>query len=447
MGSLSSPGIGSGLNVNQLVGQLVAAERAPQERRIARLEAGARADLAAFGQVRSVLSTLQAAANALDGAAGSVGRRATVQANAGFTATASTAATVGRYAIEVRSLATAEKRQSAPVTDSADLGTGSLAFTVGGETFNVTLGPSTTLAQLRDAINTATGGRGLAATIVRGDAGSVLVLNAATAGSAGAISIAATGSIAGFVGSTGAGLPVTTPAANAEVRVDGVTRTSSSNRLGDLVAGLTLDLTRAEPGTAFSLDVGTDAAGVRGAVQAFIGAYNGALAVMRAVSAVNPTAGTAAALAGDSAVRGLQQQLRGLVGGAFSELSALGIRGSKDGSLTLDAARFDEALAAHPSAVAALFDKDIAGSLGARLSAQLEGAVQPNSGLLESRTRAIDDRLRGLQTDRERLDVRIGRVEEGLRRQFTALDGLVAQLQSTQSFLTRELARLPGASR
>lgn len=444
MGSLSSPGIGSGLNVNQLVGQLVAAERAPQERRIARLEADARADLAAFGQVRGALSALQAAANALDGAAGSVGRRTTVQANAGFTATASSNAAIGRYSIDVVALATAEKRQSAAVTDTADLGTGSLAFTVGSDTFNVALGPTTTISQLRDAINTATGGRGLSATIVRGDDGNVLVLNGANAGSAGAISVAATGSIASFTGSDGSALQITTAAANAEVRVDGVSRTAPSNRLTDLVAGLTIDLTRAQPGTSFTLDVAADAAGVRGALQSFIGAYNGALAVMRSVSAVNPSAGTASALAGDSAVRGLQQQLRGLVGGAFNELAALGVRGSKDGSLTLDVARLDEALAANPSAVTALFNKQSVGSLGARLSSQLEGAVQPNTGLLDARTRALNDRLQGLQTDRDRLDARIGRIEEGLRRQFTALDGLVAQLQSTSSFLTRELARLPG---
>jgi len=444
MGSLSSPGIGSGLNVNQLVSQLVAAERAPQDRRIARIEADTRADLAAFGQVRGALAALQAAANALDGAGGSVGRRASVQAEAGFSASAAATAASGRYAIEVRSLAAAQKVQSAAVSDSANLGTGTLAFTVGNETFNVTLGPSTTLAQLRDAINTATGGRGLAATIVQGDAGSVLVLNAMNAGTAGAITMppAASGSIAGFV----AGLTVTTPAANAEVRIDGITRTASGNRLTDAIAGVTLDLTRATPGTAFSLDVSADATNVRSAVQAFVGAYNGALAVLRSVSAVNATTGTAAALAGDSAVRGLQQQLRGLVGGAFTELSALGIRGSKDGSLSLDSARFDQALASTPTAVAGLFDKGRIGGLGARLASQLEGAVQPNTGLLEARTRALNDRLRGLETDRERLDVRIARVEEGYRRQFTALDGLVAQLQSTQSFLTRELARLPGAS-
>lgn len=443
MGSLSSPGIGSGINVNQLVSQLVAAERAPQDRRIARQEADARSDLVAFAQIRGALTALQGAANALDGAAGTVSRRATPQQGAGFTAQASATAALGRYSIEVQSLAAAQKQQSAAFSDTADLGTGTLAFTVGSDTFNVTLGPSTTPAQLRDAINTATGGRGLSATLVRGDAGSVLLLNAATAGSAGAISVSATGSIAAFA----SGLTVTTPASDAVVRVDGVTRTSPSNRLDDLITGVTLDLTKAEAGTTFSLDIAADNAATRSALQAFVGAYNASLGVLRNVSAFNAESRTGGPLLGDAAVRGLQQQLRGLVGGAFGELSELGLRSSKDGSLTLDTAKLDAALAANPQAVSAVFKKDQTESLGARLSAQLAGAVAPNTGSLEARTKSLNDRLSGLQTDRDRLDVRINRLEDGFRRQFTALDGLVAQLQSTSSFLTQELARLPGASR
>jgi flagellar hook-associated protein 2 len=92
-----------------------------------------------------------------------------------------------------------------------------------------------------------------------------------------------------------------------------------------------------------------------------------------------------------------------------------------------------------------LFDKERVGSLGAVLSARLEGAVAPNTGLLDARTKALNDRLKGLLSDRDRLDVRIARIEDNYRRQFTALDGLVSQLQSTSSFLTQELARLPGA--
>ncbi|MFN8767290.1 MAG: flagellar filament capping protein FliD [Lysobacteraceae bacterium] len=441
MGSLSSPGIGSGINVNQLVSQLVAAERAPQEQRIARRETDARADLAAFNQIKTALSSLRTAANALDGTSGVAARKTTIQADAGFTASATSTAALGRYSIEVESLATAQKRQSGPVTSSADLGSGTLSFTVGTETFNVALGATNTITELRDAINTATGGKGLSATVVNGDAGNVLVLNAAKAGTAGAITINATGSIATFTN----GLVVTTTATNAVVKVDGVTRTADSNRLADLISGVTIDLTKAQDNSTFTLDIVADNANVRTAMQSFVGAYNAALTQLRNASAYNAESRTGGPLLGDAAVRGLQQQLRGAIGDAFDELSAIGIRSSKDGSLSIDVSKFDAALATNPAAVERLFDKERVGSLGAVLSARLEGAVAPNTGLLDARTKALNDRLQGLLSDRERLDVRISRIEDNYRRQFTALDGLVAQLQSTSSFLTQELARLPGA--
>jgi len=440
MGSISSPGIGSGINVNQLVSQLVAAERAPQEQRIARRETDARADLAAFNQIKTALSSLRTAANALDGTSGVAARKTTIQADAGFTASATSTAALGRYSIEVESLATAQKRQSGPVTSSADLG-GTLSFTVGTETFNVALGATNTITELRDAINTATGGKGLSATVVNGDAGNVLVLNAAKAGTAGAITINATGSIATFTN----GLAVTTTATDAVVKVDGVTRTADSNRLTDLIDGVTLDLTKAQDNSTFTLDIVADNANVRTAMQSFVGAYNAALTQLRNASAYNAESRTGGPLLGDAAVRGLQQQLRGAIGDAFDELSAIGIRSSKDGSLSIDVSKFDAALATNPAAVERLFDKERVGSLGAVLSARLEGAVAPNTGLLDARTKALNDRLQGLLSDRERLDVRISRIEDNYRRQFTALDGLVAQLQSTSSFLTQELARLPGA--
>lgn len=443
MGSLSSPGIGSGLNINQLVAQLVAAERAPEDRRIARIEADARADLAAFNQIRSALSALRTAANGLDGSGGMAGRKATVQEGAGFAASAAPSAAIGRYAIEVVALATAQKQQSGPVSASADLGTGSITFTVDGESFDVTLGPTTTIAQLRDAINAATGGRGLSATVVNGDSGAVLVLNSARTGAAGAIGVSASGSIAGFLG----GLTVTTPAADATVVVDGVSRSSSSNRLTDLIDGVTLDLTRAQPGTPFLLDIGSDTSAAKTALQTFVGAYNAALTALRNASAYNASTRTGGPLVGDSAVRSLQQQLRGAIGDAYAQLDALGIKSSKDGSLTVDTARLDAALAADPAAVGRVFAKASPGSLGSVLAARLEGAVAPNTGLIESRTKALNDRLRGLESDRERFNARMARVEENYRRQFTALDGLVAQLQSTSTYLAQQLAQIANLTR
>lgn len=439
MGSISSPGIGSGINVTQLVSQLVAAERAPEDRRIQRKDSEARADLAAFSTIRNALSSLRGATNTLNTAASAQpGRKTTVQEGAGFTASSDGTAALGRYNIEVVSTATAQKRQSLAVAAAADLGTGTLSFTVDGETFNVAVAATNTITQLRDAINTATGGKGLSATVVTGDTGSVLVLNAAKAGAAGGITINATGTLSTFT----TGIGITTPAANAEVNVNGVVRTSSSNRLTDLIGGVTLDLTKANPGTSYTLDIGTDNGNVRNALQAFIASYNSSVSALRTASNYNAETRQGGPLVGDAAVRGLTQQLRGAVGNAFDALSAIGIKGSKDGSLSLDAAKLDAALAADPSAVRKAFDQSKAGSLGNVLIARLDGAVAPSTGLLETRTKALNDRIKGLQSDSDRLNVRMSKIEENYRKQYTALDGLVSQLQTTSSFLSQQLSQI-----
>lgn len=439
MGSISSPGIGSGINVTQLVSQLVAAERAPEDRRIQRKDSEARADLAAFSTIRNALSSLRGATNTLNTAASAQpGRKTTVQEGAGFTASSDGTAALGRYNIEVVSTATAQKRQSAPVGAAVDLGTGTLSFTVDGETFNVAVAATNTITQLRDAINTATGGKGLSATVVTGDTGSVLVLNAAKAGAAGGITINATGTLSTFT----TGIGITTPAANAEVNVNGVVRTSSSNRLTDLIGGVTLDLTKANPGTSYTLDIGTDNGNVRNALQAFIASYNSSVSALRTASNYNAETRQGGPLVGDAAVRGLTQQLRGAIGNAFDALSAIGIKGSKDGSLSLDAAKLDAALAADPSAVRKAFDQSKAGSLGNVLIARLDGAVAPSTGLLETRTKALNDRIKGLQSDSDRLNVRMSKIEENYRKQYTALDGLVSQLQTTSSFLSQQLSQI-----
>jgi flagellar hook-associated protein 2 len=177
-------------------------------------------------------------------------------------------------------------------------------------------------------------------------------------------------------------------------------------------------------------------------LQSFVNTYNAALTQLRTASAYNAETRTGGPLVGDAAVRGIQQQLRGAIGNAFAELSALGIKSNKDGALSIDTGKLDTALAADPSAVTRLFDKDTVGSLGNVLGERLEGVVAANTGLLDTRTKALNDRLKGVASDRERLDVRMTKVEENYRRQYTALDSLVAQLQTTSSFLSQQLSQI-----
>jgi len=162
MASITSAGIGSGLNVTELVGQLVAAERAPAENRLKAMETSTKAQISAFGAIKAALAGFESALKKLDGAGGLPGRKATVGTDAGFTASAGSSAALGTYSIIVEKLATAHKLQSAAATSTTQVGDGTLTLKVGdGDAFDVTIEAGKgTLADIRDAINAQAAGNG-----------------------------------------------------------------------------------------------------------------------------------------------------------------------------------------------------------------------------------------------------------------------------------------------
>ena len=178
MATITSAGIGSGLNVSELVGQLVAAERAPADNRLNTIETSTKAQISAFGSIKAALAGIESSLKKLDGAGGLPGRKATVATDAGFTASAGTSAALGSYSVIVEKLATAHKLQSAAATSTTQIGDGTLTLKVGdGDAFDVTIDAGKgTLADIRDAINSQAAGKGVSATLVNGDSGQVLVL-------------------------------------------------------------------------------------------------------------------------------------------------------------------------------------------------------------------------------------------------------------------------------
>lgn len=441
--AISSPGIGSGLDVNSLVTQLVAAERAPTDQRLAKVESTAKAQISAFGAMRSGLAGIESALKRLEGLGAQLGRKASVEKDAGYTASGGSTAALGTYSISVERLASTHKLQSAPVVASTQVGYGTLSIAVGSDTpIDITIADGDgTLAEIRDAINAKAAGKGVTATVVHGDDGDVLVLSSTKVGTAGALTITSSGGNGGLsvLNTTGGTQTVTTPAVDAKVFIDGIPRTASSNKLTDAIDGVTLDLTKADPGVTFDLEVTADASTLKTNLQSFITAYNSSMAAMRSQSSAGGEGKTAGPLSGDAAPRSISQSLRGAISANYAELSALGVKTAVDGSLSLDGAKFDTAIAADPEAMNGLLGTD--GSLGARLRTALSGYIG-SKGLLEGRTTALNDRLKDVTKQRESFQTRIDSIEANYRRQFTALDSLMAQMQSTSSYLTQQLASL-----
>lgn len=443
MATITSAGIGSGLNVTELVSQLVAAERAPTDNRLNALESTTKAQISAFGSIKAALSGLESTLNKLNGDGSLPGRKATVPDTAGFTATAGATASLGSYSIIVEKLATAQKLQSAAAASTTQIGYGTLTLQVGtGDAFDVVIDSGKgTLADIRDAINTQAAGKGVTATLVRGDAGDVLVLGSSKLGTGGALTITASGGDGGLsvLATTGGTMTQITPAQNAEVSVDGITRTYSGNSLTDLIDGVTLNLTKAKPGEAFTLSVESDASTLKASMLGFISAYNTALGALRTQSAAGGEGKVAGPLSGDAAPRAIMQQLRNAVGGSYADLSALGLKTAVDGSLSLDGSKFDTAIAANPLAVKNLLGDNA--EFGKSVREILHNVVG-DQGLLADRSKSLDARMKSVTRQRADLDARMERLETAYRRQFTALDAMMAQMQSTSSYIAQQLGSL-----
>ena len=155
MAGMSAPGVGSGLDVNTIVTQLVAAERAPAEQRITRTQSGIDTKLSALGVMRGVLSTLQSSVGALRTESNLLARKAESSDTTILKASAVSSAPAGTYSVEVLSLATTHKLVSKAYAggSSAEVGTGTLTFAQNGKEFSVEATDGMTLAQLRDALS------------------------------------------------------------------------------------------------------------------------------------------------------------------------------------------------------------------------------------------------------------------------------------------------------
>lgn len=452
MASISSAGIGSGLDVAGLVGQLVGADRAPEDNRLNAAQSKAKAQLAAYGAIGGVLANLKSALGALQGTSGAFQARKTTSSDESvFTASASGGAVAGSYRVEVQALAARHKLASAGFpTTTTPVGSGRLTIAVGSRSFDVDVDAAAgTPAGIRDAINSSAANTGVVASLITADDGVHLVLTAKDSGTAHALRVTTSG------GDGGLGQLVYDPAsdtrrlselgaaADAVIKVEGFTYTGASNEITGAIPGVTLDLVSAKPGTTLELGVATDDGGASKAVASFVQAYNAVANLLRQTTAYNSSTKTAAVLTGDALARSAGATLRNALAaslggsGGVRSLIDLGVTTQNDGTLAIDNGKLDAALASDPGAAARLFSAE--GGLGAALGKALDGYVGSN-GAFASRTDSLNDRLDDIADQRTRLDRRMAMVEARYKAQFTALDSLMSQMSATSTFLTRQFA-------
>lgn len=478
-GTISSAGLGSGLDVSSLVSSLMQIEQRPITL-LQNKQSSYQSQISAIGTIKSALASLQTAAQAFATSSSVLSVKGTVADSTIASATVTTAAVPSSYSLEVTSLAASQKLVSTSLTSSStSLGTGagtlqidfgsvngSGVFVANSARSSVSINvPSTsmTLAGVRDAINSAN--KGVSASIVSDSAGARLVITNDQSGAQQVMRISVTDPDGNNTDTSGLSMlaydPATTggavknmtqsvAAADASIKLDGMTITSSSNTLSNVVDGISLTLTKTNVGSPTTLAVSTDDTTLTKTVNAFITAYNAANTTLRSMTKYDATTKTASIFQGDITIRSIQTQLKDALttafgSGAYSRLADIGITQQTDGSLKMDTTKFQAAFTANRTAVVNLFTKDASGTAGKGVGGAFDTLVKSiigTDGSLTNKTTSLNKRVDSIDDQITAMEARLEKVQERYQRQFAALDTTVSNGQSMMAYLEQQLASI-----
>ena len=444
MASISSLGIGSGLDLNGLLDQMESAER-QQLTPITQQQKSYQAKISAYGTLENKLTAFREAATKLSDSQQFDAVKSSVSGDA-LSAVVGEEALPGTHDIVVNNKARAYSIATQGVADKSEpLGAGAISFTLGnGDNFSVEVGEEqSSLEGIRDAINDA--GKGVQASLVNDGSGQPhrLVLSATETGTDAAIASVdfGTGGL-GDALAVDAGTEVL--AVNASLSVNGIDIESQSNRVEGAVQGLTLTLK--EEGTS-TISVTRDTAGIKKAVTSFVESYNSLQESIDSLTRYDQETGTSGQLLGDTTLRGIESRIRGVMGGVvsggeFGALGDIGVDLTIDGTLEVDEEKLDAVVADNLGDLADFFSgAGESEGLAARLDTTL-GKMLGDSGTLENATSGLEDRIEGLGERYLRTEERIDSTIARYREQFSKLDAMIAEMNSTSSYLTQQFDAL-----
>ncbi|WP_133140142.1 flagellar filament capping protein FliD [Legionella genomosp. 1] len=552
MSGISSPGVGSGLDIKSIVEALVKAEITPAKNRIDRHEADLVAELSALGQVKSALSKLQSSLIKLGDLKQFHSLKTTLSDPNALQATIGDYAIDGHYDIEITQLAAKQNLASGAFANaSSPVGQGSLTIEFGSYsndlssfTLNadkdplvITIGAGqSSLVAIRDAINNSDSG--VQAAIVQDSQGARLTLSSPSTGKSYEMRI--TVNDVDGNNTNGAGLSAlaydptngvnsmlqTAEAKDSQFKINGLLLTESSNRIENAIAGVTLDLKKAQPGTLISLGVEANRAQTTSLIREFVKQFNDSMNSLNNLTSYDPNTKKAGSLQGDTGIRNLKFSLSALVSDVNQDTSSplktladLGIKTTKSGLLEINEDQLTKALDTHYESIGAFFAKSakasdsnvkislvgadvkagtyaltidsfnpgvsLSGTIGGLIATSSNGLTLKGSGAyknlsvditgggigargnitvtnglavkfndlieqllddkgsLVDRTSSLNNQIERIAEDRVQLDYRTQELGKRYLKQFTALDGLLSQMQSTSNFLSQQLANLP----
>lgn len=464
MTTVTSAGAGSGLDLESIITASVAAKKSQLLTPVSNKKTETQITISGLSKLKSAITTFTDVLDDL--APKSAFNKRTINITQDsedpvYKVEANDDASNGQYNITVNKLATTSKYETTFDSSTSSLITedGTLTFGAGDETFTVDVKKGDTLQQIRRRINNNGDNFGLTANIVNtSDGKAKLVIDSGVSGTGNDLSI--TGSTSSLSSLTTASMTKTQTASDAEIDVDGNTLTSDTNVFDDTIQGLKLTVVRTSDETTSTdssgnttttktsnkLDVTTDTSSVTDLVQKFVDAYNTLNTTLTGLGKRNTVTGgesqdDGGALAGDSMPRSILSYIQNMMATpstqttTISSIFQLGISMDNDGVLSLDTDTFDDALEENYEQVIALFSGADGDGLATSMSDSLKDYTK-SGGLIAMRTDSYNTILSSLTQKQSDIEDRVSKYETSLRAQYASLDTLLANMNSSASYLS-----------
>ncbi len=462
MATMSSPGIGSNLDVKSIVTQLVALERKPLEK-LQLAAATVQTKISIFGQIKSLVSALSDAVSKLSSVTGWNGVSASSSDTASVTASAIGGTQPTSFSVEVQGLAKAQSSYSMPLLPvGGAIGEGTLRLEIGqyagavftagsGTPVDLTISATDTVADIASKINGANAG--VTATVLSDASGDRLLLSGKNTGAAAAFQLSVTsdtdGDPADALGLSRLvnGSITNQAATNATATINGIPVSSATNTFASSVAGVTFVAVK-ETTAPVTITIAKDTSTVKKNIEAFVKAYNEINNILNEATKYDQATKTGGLLQGDSTTLSLQSALRAAVqsvstgSSVFQRLSDVGISALRGGNLEIDNTKLGKALE-NMDELKALFSTTTPGNaegIGVRLKG-LAQTLLASDGYFKRKDDSLKRSLDNNARDQTRVNEKATRVEAALNRRYSALDVQLTSLNSLNSYLTQQITQ------
>lgn len=436
-------GLATGLDTKAIIQALMAVERRPITA-LEKKKKSLQGERNLFGTLETKLRELETKANALKTASSFLEYKTALDKEEFLSASASTAASAGSYDIEVVDLAKGQVSTTLGKSDkdATTYGTGTFAIQFAeGAPLTITIGSADqTLEGIARAINSQGQGK-VTAQVLDTGAGTnryQLVVNSKDTGAKSAFTFLPDTVSPGLDGLlTELNANKTTTASDAHIKVNGISVYRASNSIGDAIAGVTLNLKgKNTAGQTTKLTVSTDTSAVATKVKEFVDAYNAVVDFAKEQNVLGEDNKPKSALFGDSTLATIRSQLRGIAGStfdtgdqAFAMLAQVGVKSDRDGKLTFEQAKFEEAVGKSERAVRALFT-DTTSGISVRIASTIKTLTDAVDGVIKARRDGYDRLIQSADRQIAQGERRLESYEKYLTNKFAAMENLVSRLNA-----------------